>query len=166
MIPYYIEKIVDFVRNGGVFGGSRDLPPEIWQALYKDAVAKKKTPTSKCGQCSGNMQAPQAPQAGSSSQAEATPPAPSPILFQGKWDELLQQYDAYLVEQVDCSDWKKALSDASKVARKLFLELSFSHAHQKFASNKLIASGVPPSIAGQWIGNIKAFYEKIKAGST
>ncbi|PON20070.1 hypothetical protein TGAM01_v211051 [Trichoderma gamsii] len=163
LIPYYIEKIVDFVRNGGYFGGPRDLPAEIWQALYKDAAAKKKTPTNKCGRCSGNMQA---PQAGSSSQAEATPQAPSPIFFQGKWDELLQQYDAYLVEQVDCSDWKKALSNASKVARKLFLELSFSHAHQKFASNKLIASGVPPSIAGQWTGNIKAFYEKVMADST
>lgn len=101
LIPYYIDKIVDFVRNGGFFEGPRDLPPEIWQALYKDAAAKKKTPTNKCDQCSGNSQA---PQAGSSSHAEATPQAPSPILFQGKWDELLQRYDEYLVEQVDCSD--------------------------------------------------------------
>ncbi|KAL7903774.1 hypothetical protein GGI35DRAFT_465246 [Trichoderma velutinum] len=87
LIPYYIDKIVDFVRNGGLFGGPRDLPSEIWQALYKDAAAKKETPTNKCGQCSANTQA---PQAGSSSHAEATPQAPSPILFQGKWDELLQ----------------------------------------------------------------------------
>jgi hypothetical protein len=64
------------------------------------------------------------------SHAEVVSPAPlSPVLFQGKWDKVIIEYDEFLVEQVDCLNWKKALRHASAVARKLFLELSFCYAH-------------------------------------
>ena len=161
LIPFHIEKIVRYVQNGGTFEGPRDLPLEIWQTLYKDAAAKA---ASRPGNSASNAPA---LTAGPSTRAEAQA-APglvplSPVSFQGKWDDLLRQYDAYLADQVECSNWQKALKNAGMVARKLFLELSFSYANEKFTSNKLIAEGVPPPIAGQWVRTIKKFYRSKKA---
>ena len=159
LIPFYIEQIVEHVQQGGDFEGPRDIPPRIWQALHKNAA---QAAACKPGQVLASSQA----TGGSSVHPESTTPAPlSPVTLCGKWDDLLRQYDAYLTSQVDGLDWKKALRNASVIARKLFLELSFCHAHQKWAREKLIAAGVPAPIADQWTGNIKSFDQQKKADS-
>ncbi len=93
--------------------------------------------------------------------SESTPHGPaSPVILQGKWDELQKEYCTFLMEQVDCPDWKKAFKFARGMARKHFLELAFCHAQSKFASNKLVTAGVTTAIAGQWVRNIKKFSKK------
>jgi hypothetical protein len=80
-------------------------------------------------------------------------------MFHGKWDKTLQEFDMFLVEQVDGEDRKKALRSATRVARKSFLELSLCHAYQKFARERLVAGGVAPAIAAAWVANSKRFHK-------
>lgn len=151
LIPYYIDKIVEHVKNGGKCDSPRDIPVPILHELYKKAAKAKSNEDAAPG---GN----QSGAAASSDRPGTSASTPeSPVILRGKWDELQQEYVAFLEGQVNAGDWKEALRFAGTVARKHFFELEFCHAQPKFVSNKLVAAGVLPAIAAQWVRNIKKF---------